>query len=522
MFFRNLVVVAIAITLIACSKAEDETQSTSKKVHVTGVIESVSDRQATVNGTEVDISNATITVEGQVASSDDLAPGMVVDASVTVDANGQASANSVVFEDEIEGEITSITIDTNGNGELAILGHTVLVNIDTVFESKVAGISTIADLASLNVVEVSGFVDANNRIVATRVELKAETRAVVDAANAVLQTVEVKGTVSNLATDASSFMLGNLLVVVDANTVVKDGVLSEGAMVEVHSTSAVDVSNGISIIASQVEIEGQLNTSDDSQDVNDSDHDINEQSLKGIVTNVDGLANNQFMLGDTLVSFDPLTTKFEHGISSDLLLNVMVKVEGQLDANGVLVVHEIEFADHDDELDDNVNEFEFKAYLTANAATDSVSVFGITVMLNEFTQLSSEDSMGQDMVISSLDLLAGGYVKIEAQFDATTGVLIAEEVELKILSANTTPVEKIEGVASVNNNILSIAGIAVTLPAGYAGTVASGDKLEIKGMFDLTTNQFLAESIEIDSEDVEHNNAVDTNVEMGSNESNNI
>jgi len=293
-------------------------------------------------------------------------------------------------------------------------------------------------------------------------------------------------------------------------------------MVEVHSTSAVDVSNGISIIASQVEIEGQQNTSDDSQDVNDSDHDINEQSLKGIVTNVDGLANNQFMLGDTLVSFDPLTTKFEHGISSDLLLNVMVKVEGQLDANGVLVVHEIEFADHDDELDDNVNEFEFKAYLTANAATDSVSVFGITVMLNEFTQLSSEDSMGQDMVISSLDLLAGGYVKIEAQFDATTGVLIAEEVELKILSANTTPVEKIEGVASVNNNILSIAGIAVTLPAGYAGTVASGDKLEIKGMFDLTTNQFLAESIEIDSEDVEHNNAVDTNVEMGSNESNNI
>jgi hypothetical protein len=135
-----------------------------------------------VNGVEFRIDPVTqFEVEGlENAREDDLGIGMVVEVQGKLDEDRLGGvATRIHFEDNLEGPITA---KDDAAGTITVLGQTVFAD-----EANFAG-ATFAALAGGDVVEVSGLVDADGAIRATRIEKK-----VADSV------VELKGVVSGLS-----------------------------------------------------------------------------------------------------------------------------------------------------------------------------------------------------------------------------------------------------------------------------------------------------------------------------------
>jgi hypothetical protein len=275
-----------------------------------------------VNDVELDISNATVTLEGVPGDLSDpnfgLKLGMVVVARADFSPDGLSGvATSVEFEDNLEGPVDSVAVNLS---QLTVLSHTVVVNTSTVFD----GFSVLGDLSQGNMVEVSGLVDANGDIQATRIELKAPSFT---------GELEIKGTISNLDTAAMTFNIGSLLV--DYGSAqpehLPSGGLTNGLFVEVKSTQP--PSSG-TIVASEVEVKSSFSDSLGEE----GDH----VEIEGFVTEFNSLSD--FKVNGVPIRTNA-TTQYEHGLSSAVANGVRLEVEGTLDADGVLVAVKVEFED---------------------------------------------------------------------------------------------------------------------------------------------------------------------------------
>ncbi len=122
-----------------------------------------------VNGVLFDISDATIIFNGEPGSEDDLQVGHVVTVQGTLDPSGTTGiADTVVFDSNAEGPIDSIGPAPNS---LVVLGQLVLVNDMTQFGDIRSGdMIMLSDLDVGNIVELSGFPDANGVLRATRID----------------------------------------------------------------------------------------------------------------------------------------------------------------------------------------------------------------------------------------------------------------------------------------------------------------------------------------------------------------
>ena len=121
-----------------------------------------------VNGIEFDVSRAGVTIDGTSATDTDLRLGMVVQVRGTVDAaTATGVASSVEFDHDLRGPVEAVDVSAS---TIVVLGQVVLVSSTTVFDGV-----TLATLVPGDVVEVSGFIDADANIRATRVELQEDT-----------------------------------------------------------------------------------------------------------------------------------------------------------------------------------------------------------------------------------------------------------------------------------------------------------------------------------------------------------
>ncbi|NIW23790.1 MAG: hypothetical protein GWN29_04085, partial [Gammaproteobacteria bacterium] len=308
-----------------------------------------------VNGVRYDTSGgATFTIDDSPGSEDDLEVGDVVLVQGTLDASGTTgTAASVVFGDNVEGPIEAGSIDLVA-GTLIVLGQTVRTNAGTSFDDSIPGAS-LGGLVAGDVVEVSGFVDSNGNILATRIELKAPGGE-----------LEVTGIVEGHLPGAMTFMI-NALVVNYAGAMLDNdfpgGVISDGDLVEAKGLTL----NGLGeLIATEIDFE------DDQLIGNADDH-----------VEVEGLITRFADATDFDVSGFPVMTNgqtvFEGGVAGDLGLNVKVEVEGELDANGVLVADEVDIRR------DSVVEIEGLVDLTPTATT--VTVLGITIHVDSLTRI---------------------------------------------------------------------------------------------------------------------------------------
>lgn len=381
-------VAGILANLTACSESGTDTAATDRVV--TGPITSFG--SIYVNGTPYNTDNSTIYIEDDVASESELRVGMMV----SVETSTGDTATAVHFDDDLEGFVTSSTIAADNTGTMVIMGQNVSVTGNTVFESKVAGITSAADIIAGNIVEVSGYSAGEGDITATRLEVKAA-----DLATYLLthpEGVELKGFVAAHDTIALSFMIGSLPI--DYSNAIVDDMPQgswDGLYVEVKSTQELVIDT---LIASEVELEN-----DGTKDHIDDEDEIEVYGPISDVSDTSVTVNGHtFLLNDSTI--------YEHGTVADLAIDVMVEIEGHLNADNELVAHEIEFEGHDDDAD------ELEGIISTIETTD-INIGTITLTSGEIIlvdnntvmQDSRDDDVLPDTRFNLSDLGTGDYVE---------------------------------------------------------------------------------------------------------------
>ena len=274
-----------------------------------------------VNGTEFDTSNAVIIVEGEeIGVGDDIVVdnldiGMVVTVEGTVSEDGESTvADRVIYNDNVEGPVQSITVVSDTRKDIVVLGQTVILNTVTVFKG-----TTFDDIAENDVVEISGLFDDTGAIWATFIE---KTDGVI---------FEVTGFVDNLDAVQETFKINDLTVdysLADTSGL-PGGVPVDGLLVEVEGTLDPDTGE---MLADVIELGDELDTED-----------VDEIEVTGFVT--DFVSAFEFTVGTQVVRTNA-NTEFVDGTAGDIALGVKLEAEGSLEG-GILFAYEVEFWEPD-------------------------------------------------------------------------------------------------------------------------------------------------------------------------------
>ena len=433
-----------------------------------------------VDGVEFETNDSSFSLDdGEDGPEDEagLAVGMVVTITGTVNDDGTTgTATHIEFDDELEGIVNASSVDADGTGTLTVMGQTVVVKSTTVFESKVAGITSIDLVTPGNVVEVSGFSSGDGTVYATRIEVKLAAHSG--------EEIEVKGIISNLS--VTTFNLGGLTVDYSAAAFdddIPDSTLSEGLYVEVKSTAGFN--GGGDLVASKVELE-------DDGDMELDGDDGDEVDLNGVVTAV--LSNSEFEIGGHKVIVTG-STEIEHGNAGDILVGIYLEVEGELDSNGNLIADEIELG-----IDDDI---EMAGYLEdVNNPAGTVTLFGRTIRVDSTAlKVDKQDEAGlvPEHFFDLEDLFTGDFVEIDAYVDPDNGELVAVKLERDDDDGDENelqgPVE-----AAPNTDTLVIAGVTVDISALVTAPPAVGDEVKVIGSYSSGILVFTASGMETDDD----------------------
>lgn len=432
-----------------------------------------------VNGVEWRTNGADIEVDDQPGTESSLRLGQVVVVRGTLDAGGTSgSADSISFDNEIEGPVTAID---PAAGSFVVLGQTVLVVPDTVFDDSIAG--GFAGLAVGALVEVSGYRDATGAIRATRIERQ---EAGEDA--------EARGLVSGLDTGNQTFQLGNLAVNYAGATLEDFGsdTLSNGDIVEVEGNFAGGV-----LVADTVEREDDL-----------SGEDGDESEVEGYVTQV--FSATDFEVAGIRVTTNA-GTEFEGGTAADIALDAKVEAEGEFNAAGLLVADKVEFRVSDEDTD-----VEIAGAVTAvSTQAGTFQIEGVLVRTTP-TTLWEDDSSAALATFGLADLDVGDYVEIRGAEDpsATANDVIATRVERDDSRDEATLRGPIQ---AENEPDLTVLGVTISTDtavfrdeddnpideATFFATVGVGDVVEAKTdtLAGFNDTSFIAEEVEIEEID---------------------
>jgi hypothetical protein len=345
-----------------------------------------------VNGIEFETTDATFTVDDNPGVESDLALGQVVRITGTVDDNGTTgSADDVTFDNSIEGPIESIDV---ANGQIVVLGQTITVDTDTVFDDSFTN-SSLNDLEIGDAIEVSGFDDAVGVIRASRIEPAEDTSE-----------VEVHGVVASLDDSAHTFQLASLVVDYSGATLedFASGAPADGDAVEVHGSSF--GANG-ELIATRVQREDGGFDDVAGQDV--------QVEVEGLITRF--ASASDFDVAGQAVATNANTT-FENGAAGDLALDVKVEAEGTVDANGVLQASKVSIR--------RENDARVAALVEAvDAAAGTLTVFGIPVTVDALTRFDDHsDADLRDFALS--DVSVGDFVEVRGAESPDDAIVAAE------------------------------------------------------------------------------------------------
>ncbi len=347
-----------------------------------------------VNGVRYDTSQADIRIDGEPATEADLHVGQIVRITASGDDDG-VSAELVEYDDNVEGPIWEID---PGAGTLVVLGQTVLVNDGTSFDGDIQPRS-IDGLMVGDVVEISGYPDADRNIVATRIELDDDGGE-----------FEVIGYVSNLDSTLMQFDINELRVAYSGATLEDFGgeAIADGDLVEAEGSTFGDDGE---LLATSVE------RKDD--DLSDNDLDDAEIEIEGLVTRF--VSATDFDVSGFAATTDGGTV-YEDGTAADLALNVLVEIDGTIDANGRILADEIDFEQEGRIRIDATVE-------SIDEASRRVTLLGIPVEIRADTRL--EDDSDLDVRSFSFDdIRVGNWLEIRGRETETgSGVVAASRAE---------------------------------------------------------------------------------------------
>jgi Domain of unknown function (DUF5666) len=401
------------------------------------------------------IEDATITVNGQPGSATDLRLGHVVTVRGTRAPRGaMGTAETVVFESNVRGPIASIDTDDNS---LVVLGQLVLVDDATQF-----GETPLNALVVGNVVEVSGFPDAEGVLRATRVDKTQEV--FVPGIE-----IEVEGPITDLNRANQTFTLNMLQVDFSMAELLNlpGNRLRNGQVVEVKSRRDIMNMNGVLVLVADSIAGKDIDIQGDPGDA---------VELQGIVTR--GLAADQktFEVNGQAVRLTD-DTVFEVGMAANIAVDVRIEVEGVFDADGIIVAEEVELG----------TGVELQGAITSGLAADN------TFEVNDQRVRFTADTV---FAGGTADNIAVGVpVEVEGAFDAE-GVLVAAVIDFfvdiegiitQVISADTFEVngQRVRFTADTVFEEGTINDIAVDVPVEVEG------RFDAEGVLVATEIEFL-------------------------------
>jgi hypothetical protein len=435
-----------------------------------------------VGGIRYDVNNAAITVNGVPATQSSLAVGDVVLVVGEVDDDTQTGiARSVSSDDVLEGIVDSIDLAT---GELRVLEQTVVVTGDTIFDDGFFPRSLDA-LQVGDQVEISGFIAADGRIVASRIEREDDD-----------QDFEITGFVKDLDTAARLFKINDLVVDYSAASLddFPAGGIADGQLVEVEGPR---FESG-TLFANDIDFEGARTR----LACDDFDDDDCGMELEGYISRLDSATS--FDVDGFPVRLTSATI-FEDGSSADLALNVKVEVYGFVDADGVLVADKVEFEDDD-------RPIEIDARVQAIDATAGViTLLGIDVQIDARTRF--EDFSGTAISPFRVsDIRVGDYLKVVGMpHEGTGAAVLATKIEREDDDDGVELQGFVEGISEPSFTILGVT-IQTTVDtefdsddgdgtqAGFFSILSVGDLVEVQGT-QVSDRAIVADDVEIETDD---------------------
>ena len=475
---RKTAVLAVlaALLAVACGDSDPVWQPVPPPLQVTDVVTVgpiTGFGSVAANGIVFGTDSASVLIDGEAATLDDLRVGMIVSILGTVDAQGVANASQIRFGIDAEGPITNLDA---ANGTFMILGKTVIVDEMTVFEGAELG-----TLGMGNVVRVSGQVRSQDRIQATHIH------RIANAYQAGMH-MHVKGEIEDLDVGNQRFRLGGQICDYSGAALELGGAdIANGLYVEVTSTTPMGAGD---MILDRIQ-------------ARDRDRDRDQLCSSDCDFELDGYVTSFTSTTDFEVDGQSVTTtastEYVNGTVDTLALDVRLSVDGALNDDGVLVADRIVF--HLPSL------IEIEASVDAlDVSAGTIEVLGISVMTNESTLFRDHGAAGIP-AFGMDDVAVGDWLEIRAYLDA--GAVIATRVERDDADDSVTLKAPVEVVASPNVTLLGIvatsdddtvfqnAAFEVIDAETFFGLVEVGDIVKTEGTYDgaaiLAEEMFLRE-----------------------------
>jgi len=402
---HSVITAALATSIAACSSGGSDVAGIGGSgITSSGTITGFG--SVYVNGVKFDTSRSTITIDDNPGMESDLAIGMRVTVSGTLIDDSNGTATSISFKDDLEGPVSNIQqLPYDTTRTMTILGRQVVIDSSTTsfdIGGTLPGPFDFDNIADGNLVEISGFLDSNGVMKATRVEIKATNFNY----NGTL--VDMKGTVENF--NFPTFNLANTTgVMVDVTSAVIDnslpGGIVDGAIVEVKGTC----SSGACTTINASKVESGLDNFNDNDDV----------EVEGIITSLTD--QNNFEVNSIPVDASNAT---RIPSSLNIVLNQEVEVEGTI-SNGTLVATRVK-----DESNGLKVEATISSVTPSNNSFELSPISGqpaITVVIDKSTEV--DDDVGSitnpDDLINSLN--SGEFVSVEG-YDGGNNTVSASEV----------------------------------------------------------------------------------------------
>ncbi len=422
--------------------------------------------------TEIEFDDSTVTNVNK--TCDD---GTVSGVPVTQSAN----ATKVTYHAELRGPVT--TAAAAGGMSFEVMGQLVITDTGTRLLDSTGAVVSSLDNAAFGVntiVEVSGHRAVGGTILATLVRVDnsgAEAR--------------IRGFADNIG--ATSITVGNATVNCPLPCELPNGLVT-GNLVEAEGTFTV---GSMTLNATTVTLDDNIYTGAEGDEV----------EYEGLVTNAPDWTAitppiplpQEIQVDGKTVVIDSATS-LEGGVLSNLVVNTRIEAEGILDVGATkLLADKIEFRG---------NSFGIQAVLDANGTATAIQLLGITVKVNELTEVRDQ-STTKDPSLTVAGLQIGNYVEIEGVLQPDGITLLAKKIDRKDPSADTVIEGPITGIGTDTLEILAQANLTIQITVltnivADDGTtipfsnLAVGNVVEAKGTYDTINHVLTAEEVELE------------------------
>ncbi len=427
--------VAMAVSMLASCGGDGDSVSADATQTAIGTITGFG--SVIVNGVRFDDSNASVSMDDATRSRDQLRVGMVVRVRGRINGDGTGVAESIQYNDCVQGPITAMNQVRNS---VTVLGQTVQFDEETVFDGVT--VRDMNDFAVGDQVEVSCLPDpANNQFRATRMELKERFQ------NGISE-LEVKGVVANLD-KAGTFTINGL-------TVNFAGVAA--------GNRPTGLANGMTVEASGKNFANGVLTADQLRD-RDRDRisypDGDGIEVEGYVAEFVSISSDFKVSGQMVNAANAV---IRNGTAADIRNGLKVEAEGTV-SNGVLVASVLVIKQQ--------ASVRVEAGLQAVDATlNTVTLLGRSIKVSADTELrDGVANPGQPTAITLGALNPADRLEVKAHKDSA-GALVATRVERT--AADSLVVVKGPAEAKLPTTQLTLAGFNVATGAATRYRDASG------------------------------------------------